>query len=204
MTSQRPRDQQTSFRAVLTGPVRVEVREPVELLGQVLRTALLAFGLLVVGADETSADVLIWALDAVGGADALRLAGAPVSVLALVEDPYPALVAELVAAGARGVLARDSDPVTIAGAAIAIAGGCSVLPGQTGMPGGGPTPLTERELSWMRALARGEPIGGLAKAEGYSEREMYRKLQRIYRKVGAPGRTAALVALARANLLDAD
>ena len=180
----------------------MQVREPIEVVGDELRAALDAVGLVVVGPADPTADVLVWAVEAVGGVDAVRAAAVP--VLALVDRPLPALVAELQAAGASGVLPRDAEPRTIAGAALAVAGGAVVLPASSGCRAAWDDgePLTDLELAWMRALARGVPVGGLADREGYSERAMYRKLRDTYRKLRVPGRTEALVALARANLLD--
>jgi DNA-binding NarL/FixJ family response regulator len=177
--------------------VRVELREPVGASAAGLRAALAAGGLVVDGAG--AADVIVW------GADAHRLgeAGGTVPILALADRRDPAAAAALRAAGARGVVHRDEHPTTVAAAARAVAEGYAVFPVRRRSGVGEIGPLAPRELGWMRALARGRPVATLARAEGYSEREMYRKLRAVYAKLGAPSRTEALLALARARLLDA-
>lgn len=52
---------------------------------------------------------------------------------------------------------------------------------------------TDRELSWLRDLARGTTVTRLADQSGYSERTMYRLLQDLYRRMGVSKRTEALI-----------
>ncbi len=52
------------------------------------------------------------------------------------------------------------------------------------------------ELAWLRFLASEETVADLAKRIGYSEREMYRRLRRLYSRVGASGRMGALLRVA--------
>jgi DNA-binding NarL/FixJ family response regulator len=60
----------------------------------------------------------------------------------------------------------------------------------------------DNEVSWLRALASGETVAALGRRLGYSEREMYRRLHRLYTQIGARGRTDALLRAAKSGLLD--
>ena len=65
-----------------------------------------------------------------------------------------------------------------------------------------PDSIGDAELSWLRDLAAGKTVADLAGLMSYSEREMYRRLQRVYARIGANGRTDALLRVARWGLLD--
>ena len=65
-----------------------------------------------------------------------------------------------------------------------------------------PMDLGEDAISWLQALASGETVAELSLRLGYSEREMYRRLRRLYSRIGATGRTDALLRAARWGLLD--
>jgi DNA-binding NarL/FixJ family response regulator len=79
-------------------------------------------------------------------------------------------------------LARDLTP------AIAAQGAC-------------PT-LSDSELSMLRGLAGGLTVAELGRRIGYSDREIYRKLHAIYRKLGVKRRVDALLKASRWGLLD--
>jgi len=64
-----------------------------------------------------------------------------------------------------------------------------------------PPDLTDRELSWLRALANNVTVLSLARASGYSEREMYRLLSALYERLGTTTRTSALLRADRLGLL---
>lgn len=53
--------------------------------------------------------------------------------------------------------------------------------------------LTSAENDWLRALSKSVTVAELAESTGYSEREMYRCLRRVYRRMGVGGRAEALV-----------
>lgn len=61
--------------------------------------------------------------------------------------------------------------------------------------------VSKREAGWMRDLAGGRTVRMLAEQAGYSEREMYRRLHRTYRNLGARNRAEALVRAASSGLL---
>jgi DNA-binding NarL/FixJ family response regulator len=65
-----------------------------------------------------------------------------------------------------------------------------------------PSGIGDDEMSWLRALAMGETVAELSARLGYSEREMYRRLHRLYSRIGASGRTDALLRAARWGLFD--
>jgi len=62
--------------------------------------------------------------------------------------------------------------------------------------------VTPREAAWLRDLADGATVGGLARSAGYSQREMYRLLANLYTRLGASTRTEALLRADRCGLLD--
>jgi DNA-binding CsgD family transcriptional regulator len=62
--------------------------------------------------------------------------------------------------------------------------------------------LDVEEVTWLRSLAAGETVAELSLRLGYSERELYRRLRRLYSKMGASGRTDALLRAVRWGLLE--
>jgi DNA-binding NarL/FixJ family response regulator len=61
--------------------------------------------------------------------------------------------------------------------------------------------VDEREAEWLRQLAAGVTVPAIAAASGYSEREMFRVLQRLYRRLDVKGRTEAIVWASKQGLL---
>ena len=64
-----------------------------------------------------------------------------------------------------------------------------------------PPALTDTERVWLRALADNVTVATLARASGYSQREMYRLLAEVYRRLGVATRTEALLRADRLGLL---
>jgi hypothetical protein len=62
--------------------------------------------------------------------------------------------------------------------------------------------VTTVEIGWLQRLADGITVAELAKQASYSEREMFRLLQRLYRRMGTRTRVAAIVKAARTGLLN--
>lgn len=56
-----------------------------------------------------------------------------------------------------------------------------------------PSSIAEDELGWLRGLLDGETVAQLGRRVGYSEREMYRRLRRLYARMGVSGRAQAMV-----------
>jgi DNA-binding NarL/FixJ family response regulator len=52
--------------------------------------------------------------------------------------------------------------------------------------------LSAEEFEWLGALSAGHTVLEIAKRAGYSEREMFRRLHRIYRRIGARNRSEAI------------
>ena len=75
----------------------------------------------------------------------------------------------------------------------------AVPPGHPAAPS-----LTVVEQAWLRRLATGGTVAGLARSCGYSEREMYRRLSAVYQRLGARTRTEALLLAERIGLLSDD
>lgn len=65
-----------------------------------------------------------------------------------------------------------------------------------------PSALDDHDLAWLKSLASGETVAELGNRIGFSEREMYRRLRRLYSRIGASGRTDALLKAARLGWLD--
>lgn len=64
--------------------------------------------------------------------------------------------------------------------------------------------LGEQELGWLRQLAKDVTVRRLAASAGYSERQMFRLLQQLYRRLGVSNRQQALMQAARLDLLVPD
>jgi DNA-binding CsgD family transcriptional regulator len=67
---------------------------------------------------------------------------------------------------------------------------------------GGAPKLERHERQYLRRLADGGTVAGLARSAGWSEREMYRLLSGVYARLGASNRTEALLVAERWGLLD--
>lgn len=63
------------------------------------------------------------------------------------------------------------------------------------------SPLDPDETRWMAQLAGGKTVLTVAEHAGFSEREMFRRLSRVYRKLGVDCRAAAIAQLANAGQL---
>lgn len=62
--------------------------------------------------------------------------------------------------------------------------------------------LDDCDVACLRSLAGGEKVAEMARCFGYSEREMYRRLRRLYAEMGVRGRTEALLLAVRSGLID--
>lgn len=162
-----------------------------------------------------TADVLVVDLDdsaetAIADLDEL-LPETPVVLLA----PDTTNLRRLIASGApRAYLLRDAAGDEIAAAVRAVAGGLVVLDpavarsalAERGEQARAPAgellePLTERELEVLRELALGLPNKGIALRLGISEHTVKFHVGAILAKLGAAGRTEAVMLGARMGLL---
>lgn len=110
-------------------------------------------------------------------------------------------------AGAVGSIARDADATTVVLAFDAAMANNIVIPAHIAraLAENRSSPhlgLDRSELGWLRGLATGETVAELSGRVGYSEREMYRRLRRLYTRMGASGRTDALLRATRQGWLD--
>ena len=166
-------------------------------------------------------DVVTWAAEATGrkvavttdtdeslfALDAVRTVAPDVVSVALVEEAtLPGYTRALPHCTAAVPLHAELDDVL---AAIRAAqNGFTLLPvdvarilSARGETSGEPPQLSERELAWLRALADNVTVLSLARASGYSEREMYRLLSALYERLGTSTRTSALLQADRLGLL---
>lgn len=111
-----------------TNPLRIELRERDDDVRDRIEAALLAGGADVLDPNRGDPDVVVWSIADDRQLDRLDRTHPSVRVLALIDDPSPALVNGLLQAGARAVLDRGADPGTIARGAIAVARDYVVLP----------------------------------------------------------------------------
>jgi DNA-binding NarL/FixJ family response regulator len=133
-----------------------------------------------------------------------RVAGCP--IVAVLPTLRPALVERVIAAGAAGVIGCCANPEELAETVHAAIAGKTVLPYDVVR---GLTADAERargvsteERAWLKALADGATVADLAGRFAYSERQLYRRLGALYGRLGAGGKTEALLRAERAGLLD--
>lgn len=130
------------------------------------------------------------------------------AVVLLVEAATPETCAAALHAGATGILTAG-DALDDVIAVLQCAGrGHTVLRRELAQALCRPTtadvaPAVDAvEQGWLRQLAAGGTVAGLARSCGYSEREMYRRLSTLYLRLGARTRTEALLLAERFGLLD--
>lgn len=168
-------------------------------LGQELRQVLLC----------NQPDASIWDLgvDLKVGVDRLRELEGSIPVLALVTDETQS--SELFAAGARGVLLRNSDGQRISAALFAIVQHIAVLEDALAVPSlrahrpdeGLQDPLTPRESEALQLLAQGLSNKEIAQRLKISEHTAKFHVNAILGKLGVQSRTEAVVRAARLGLI---
>jgi DNA-binding NarL/FixJ family response regulator len=129
-------------------------------------------------------------------------------VVTLVDELDAGAVQASLSAGATGSIAVGAAPEEVVMALNGALSENTVLPAEvartlatrTAHPSA-PMTLDADEVSWLRSLASGETVSMLSLRLGYSERELYRRLRRLYSRMGATGRTDALLRAARWGLL---
>lgn len=157
------------------------------------------------------AAVLVVATDPSAG-EAIRLfwdEHPHVPIIAITTDGDVGTFAEAIRAGAVTAVAEDSPTEHLVTALVAALDGWTVFPTEiaramaTRVP-----PVTEpgawvsdAELGWLRSLAEGTTVPTIAEIAGYSEREMFRVLQRLYQRVGVSSRTEAIIWATKNGLL---
>ncbi|WP_432564334.1 hypothetical protein [Kineococcus sp. SYSU DK003] len=160
-------------------------------------------------AEETGTFVVLTSLETMRSASPFprRIGEARVVPAVLLEDPSPAQHMAALRAGARAVTHSGAPLAELIAVLSAAARGGTVLSAPVAralvMPlAGVRTPdVPAEERNWLRQLARGVSVAELALRSSYSEREMYRLLNRAYQRLGAANRTEALLVAQRAGLL---
>ncbi|MBI2862058.1 MAG: response regulator transcription factor [Chloroflexi bacterium] len=166
---------------------------------------------LVTELDVYRPDVIVWdaGWDPASAVENLvGLEGTEPLVLVLLPDE--AHVSEILAAGARGLLRRDTDASMLLAALNAVAQGLLVLAPEFGIAeplirGPLPTPLPEaltlRELEVLRLLAEGLPNKSISRRLGISEHTVKFHVNAILGKLGAQSRTEAVILATRLGLI---
>lgn len=139
----------------------------------------------------------------------LRHARPDCAIVALIDEETPETYAAALRAGASSAVWRKAPAAAIPSVVDAALQGFSLLPvgvahrlgcaaDLSSLPG-----LSTSDAEMLRALARGESVTALSKERGYSEREMHRRLRKLYDRMGAANRAEAIVLAAQWHLLDA-
>lgn len=130
-------------------------------------------------------------------------------VVALIDDVSTETVSATFASGASAAIARDAAPADVVFALEAAMSGNTVLPlpvakllAATRRGSSEPARIGAEELGWLQSLARGAIVARVGEEAGYSEREMYRRLKRLYAKMGVRSRTEALIKASRLGWIE--
>jgi DNA-binding NarL/FixJ family response regulator len=145
-------------------------------------------------------------LDGIGR---LRACNRVLPIVALLPVLTPELARTALLAGATGVGALNAPLSELARLVVAALSGHALLSQEMASALARPAPrggalghLNEAELSILRALVAGATVAELARAAAFSEREMHRRLRRLYVRMGVRDRAQALVAAVQHGLTD--
>ena len=125
------------------------------------------------------------------------------SLVVLLRKPSVSATALAVEAGAAAVAGWDVDGPTLVALVDAACTGLVAVPRRVarrmaaGASSQAPVDLTEDERHVLADLCQGVSVSQLAVRLGYSERETFRRLAQLYRKMGVANRTGAVMAAAR-------
>jgi len=161
--------------------------------------------------DAYRPDVLLWDLgwDPTAALERLSELAAPLPRLVVLLNDQ-AHAAEAWAAGARGLLSRDSSAESLRAALLAVAEGLAVVDPEWAaalLPTGGETPvsplgeLTRREGEVLQLLAEGLANKAIASRLSISEHTVKFHVNAIMGKLGAQSRTDAVVRGTRAGFI---
>ncbi len=134
----------------------------------------------------------------------------PAAVVAVLPDRSAQAHLAVVYAGALGVVHDRMSLGEVLTVLSSAARGFTVVPRHVaramcrplpeGQEGQAPR-VSSEERGWLIHLARGGAVAELVAHSGRPERELYRMLAALYRRLGAAGRNEALIAAQRAGLL---
>lgn len=129
-------------------------------------------------------------------------------VVTLVDDISVSSVQASLIAGASGSIGKNAGIAELALVFDAAMNHQSVLPSDVARrfaeeirsveP---PSGIDADEIGWLRQLANGMTVSELGRRVGYSEREMYRRLNRLYVRLGVSNRTSVLLKAVRLGWL---
>lgn len=157
-------------------------------------------------------DVLVFQADNQGlSRVVLATAGMPVRLVGLVASQNDPTVFDLVDRGVSAVLFRNQlAPQALTTAISSVMNGNSALPAEL-MPrlleraarsgGGGPHPLTDRELQVLRSLSHGDDTREIADAMGYSVRTVKNIVHDLLMKTNSRNRAHAVALATRQGLI---
>jgi DNA-binding NarL/FixJ family response regulator len=163
---------------------------------------------------EAPSDLLKWALQAPrqvilmtlesdddwGLLAVVRASRPDLPVVAVIADSTVQAQVRAISSGAVATLPRDATPETVQEVLKATVDGVSMLSvdvvralaeRREARPDG--RSIGNRELQWLRELAKGKTVAQLAELAGYSERAMFRLLRTLYSRLEVNNRTEALM-----------
>jgi DNA-binding NarL/FixJ family response regulator len=189
--------------------VHIAVVDPLPMYQQGVAAVLSAAGHTV----ETPADVLEWVRRGQQAVvlltleceqdwellEHLRDPAATHVVIAVIEEESVVQGVRAVRAGAQSVLLRRVTVGALRRTVEATIDGQAVMPAAVaaalgpGAPDAAQRFPSPEQRSWLRQLADGSTVAQLAGQVGYSEREMFRLLQSLYKKMGVRTRIQAII-----------
>lgn len=125
------------------------------------------------------------------------------ALVVLLRQPSVGSCAQAVEAGAAAVAGWDVDGPTLAALVEAACRGLVTVPRDAALRMAEtarvqmPADLTDEEHRVLADLCQGLSVSRVAARLGYSERETFRRLSHLYRKIGVDNRTGAVMAAAR-------
>jgi DNA-binding NarL/FixJ family response regulator len=127
-------------------------------------------------------------------------------VVALLDNATPERFRDAMRRGATTAISRNSTGEDVVNVMLAALERRVLLPADIAVTlfdgPRGDMHLSEEECGWLKELACGTSPDEIAWRSGYSRRTMYRRLQAVYRRLGAVRKTQALLEAKRRGLID--